>query len=60
MTPVLPALVNALVDERLREAEMRYVGRASEPRSNRFAGLKARLLERQSDSHRRPAERGNR
>lgn len=58
MTPVLPALVNALVDERLREAEMRYVGRASEPRTNRFPGLKVRLLGRLSEAHRIPAERG--
>lgn len=55
MSPILPELANALVEERLRQAEMRYVTRSAVAKSNRFEVLKLRLLDRLSELTRAPA-----
>lgn len=49
MIPILPELANAMIEERLRQAQMRYVANATTSRSRpiEIAGMK--VLERLSE-----------
>lgn len=49
MTPILPELVNAVIEERIRQAQMRNVARSTTRASRRIHRHNLRWLDRMSE-----------